>query len=57
MDKPKLLDQMRAVVRTLYYSIRTEDAYIDWARRYILFHNKVHQAQLWAPSVQAFSDI
>ena len=54
MDKPKLLDQMRAVVRTLYYSIRTEDAYIDWARRYILFHNKVHQALFGAPHVQAF---
>jgi len=36
MDKPKLLDQMRVVVRTLHYSIRTEDAYVDWARRYIL---------------------
>jgi len=54
MDKPKLLDQMRVVVRTLHYSIRTEDAYVDWARRYILFHNKVHPALLGAPHVQAF---
>jgi len=54
MDKPKLLDHMRAVVQTLHYSIRTKDAYIDWARRYISFQNKVHQAQLGAPHVQAF---
>ena len=54
MDKPKLLDQMRVVVRTLHYSIRTEDAYVDWARRYILYHDKVHPAQLGALHVQAF---
>jgi hypothetical protein len=30
---PKLLDQMRAVIHTMHYSIRTEDAYVDWARR------------------------
>ena len=54
MDKPKLLDQMRVVVRTLHYSIRTEDAYVDWARRYILYHDKVNPAQLGALHVQAF---
>ena len=54
MDKLKLLDQMRAVVRTLHYSIRTEYAYVDWARRYFLFHNRMHPAQLGAPQVQAF---
>jgi len=54
MDKPTPPDQMSAMVQTLHYSIRTKDAYIDWARRYILFHNKVHQAQLGAPHVQAF---
>jgi len=41
---PKLLDQMREVIRTLHYSIRTEDAYADWARRFILFHGKQHPA-------------
>jgi len=38
----------------VHYSIRTEDAYIDLRRRYILFHNKVHLAQLGPPQVQAF---
>jgi len=54
MDNSKLLNQMRAVVGTLHYSICTEDAFVDWAQRYISFHNKVHPAQLGAPQVQAF---
>jgi Phage integrase, N-terminal SAM-like domain len=36
--EPKLLDRMRALLRTKHYSIRTEDAYVQWARRFILFH-------------------
>ena len=34
--KPKLLDQVRAKIRLKHYSIRTEQAYVDWIRRYIL---------------------
>jgi hypothetical protein len=41
-DPPKLLDRMREEIRVRHYSIRTEETYIDWARRYILFHNKRH---------------
>lgn len=52
--KPKLLDQLRAVIRTLHYSIRTEDAYTDWARRYIVFHGKVHPKDMGAEQVHAF---
>lgn len=37
---PKLLDQLRQRVRALHYSIRTEESYVDWARRFILFHGK-----------------
>jgi len=47
MDKPKILDHMRAVVRALHYSIRTEGSCVDWAQPYILFRNRVHPAQLW----------
>ena len=36
----KLLDQVRDVVRKKHYSIRTEQAYVQWIRRFILFHNK-----------------
>ena len=34
-DSPKLLDRMRAEIRVRHYSIRTEEAYLDWARRFI----------------------
>jgi integrase len=40
MSEPRLLDRMRIILRTRHYSIRTEQAYVDWARRYILFHEK-----------------
>ena len=39
---PRLLDQVRNRLRYLHYSPRTEDAYIHWIRRFILFHNKRH---------------
>ena len=54
MEKPKLLDQLRIVIRTLHYSIRTEDAYADWARRFILFHGMQHPASMGAPQVEVF---
>lgn len=38
----KLLDQVRDIIRKKHYSIRTEDAYVEWIRRYILFHGKKH---------------
>lgn len=54
-SKPKkLLDQVRDAIRLKHYSIRTENAYVDWIRRYILFHNKRHPATLGAPEVEAF---
>lgn len=51
---PKLLDQVRVAVRTLHYSIRTEEAYVDWVRRFILFHQKTHPRELAAAEVTAF---
>ena len=51
---PRLLDQMREAIRVRHYSIRTEDTYVDWARRFILFHNKRHPSQLGPPEVAAF---
>ena len=41
-DPPKLLDQVRGAIRARHYSRRTEEAYVHWIRRYILFHNKRH---------------
>ncbi|MHB9102443.1 MAG: integron integrase [Sulfuricella sp.] len=53
-NPPKLLDQVQAVLRMKHYSIRTERVYLDWIKRYILFHHKTHPAQMGAPEVEAF---
>ncbi len=53
-ESPKLLDRMRAEIRVRHYSIRTEETYLDWARRFILFHDKRHPKDLGALEVQAF---
>ena len=45
-NKPKLLDQVRDVIRRKHFSIRTEQAYVDWIRRFILFHNKRHPGDM-----------
>jgi integron integrase len=51
---PKLLDQMREVLRVRHYARATEEAYVDWARRYILFHDKRHPAAMGAAEVSRF---
>lgn len=51
---PRLLDQVRAVIRALHYSPRTEDAYVGWIRRYILFHDKRHPKDLGTAEVEAY---
>ena len=51
---PRLLDRVRAAVRLRHYALRTEDTYLQWARRFILFHGKRHPRELGAPEVQAF---
>ncbi len=50
----QLLDQVRDAIRTLHYSIRTEEAYVLWARRFILFHGKRHPAEMGEAEVGAF---
>jgi integron integrase len=51
---PKLLDQVRDRLRTRHYAIRTEEAYVNWIRRYILFHGKRHPREMGCPEVAAF---
>lgn len=51
---PRLLDQVRELIRIRHYSIRTEQAYVQWIRRYILFHHKRHPRELGADEVTAF---
>ena len=52
--RPKLLDQVRATLRLGHYSGRTETAYVDWIKRFILFHGKRHPAEMGADEVRAF---
>jgi site-specific recombinase XerD len=53
-SKIKLLDQMRHVLRLKHMSIRTEKAYVQWAKRFILFHHKRHPADMGAPEIRTF---
>ncbi len=52
--KPKLLDQVRDVIRRKHYSFRTEQTYIDWIRRFILFHGKRHPGEMAEAEVTKF---
>lgn len=51
---PRLLDQVRAAIRTRHYSRRTEESYVHWVKRFIFFHGKRHPREMGAPEVEAF---
>lgn len=51
---PKLLDALRAQLRVMHYAIRTEEAYVDWVRRFILFHGKRHPKDMGPNEVAKF---
>ena len=51
---PKLLDRVSQRARLKHYSLRTEQAYIQWIRRYILFHGKRHPEEMGATEIEAF---
>jgi integron integrase len=53
-EKPRLLDQVRNEIRKRHYSRRTEEAYVQWIRRYILFSGTRHPAEMGKPEVEAF---
>ena len=50
----KLLDQVRDQIRLKHYSYRTEQTYVYWIRRYILFHNKRHPSEMGGAELEAF---
>jgi len=52
--KAKLLDQVREVIRFKHYSIRTEQAYIQWIKRFIFFHHKRHPREMGEEEIQTF---
>ena len=51
---PKLLGQVRDRLRLKHYSMRTETQYVNWIRRFILFHDKRHPVAMGAVEVEAF---
>jgi integron integrase len=50
----KLLDHVCDAIRLKHYSIRTEESYITWIKRYIFFHNKRHPSELGSAAIEAF---
>jgi integron integrase len=53
-SQPRLLDQMREILRLKHLSFRTEEAYIGWVKRFILFHDKRHPKDMGAAEIRAF---
>ena len=54
MIRPRLPDQTRSVLRLFHYSIRTEESYIQWIRRFIFFHNKRHPEDMGEKEIRNF---
>ena len=54
MSEKKLLDQLRDLIRTKHLSIRTEKTYVQWAKRFILYHNKTHPARMGAEQINQY---
>jgi integron integrase len=53
-QQPRLLDRVRIAIRTRHYSLRTEEAYVAWAKRFILFHNKRHPLEMGEVEINRF---
>ena len=49
-----MLEQVHDAIRLKHYSIRTEEAYVNWVERYIYFHDVRHPAEMGAAEVEAF---
>jgi len=54
MESPRLMDQVREAIRLRHYSIRTEQSYLQWIKRYILFHGKRHPREMAEAEVTQF---
>jgi len=54
MSSPRLLDQVRTVIRVKHFSLSTERAYVSWIRRFILFHHKRHPREMAEPEIRQF---
>lgn len=54
MQKTKLLDQVREVIRFKHLSLRTEEAYVYWIKQFILFHNKTHPQTMGEKEIRQY---
>ena len=54
MAKSPLLERLREAIRVRHYSIRTERSYVQWVKRFILFHNKRHPAEMGTDEIAAY---
>ena len=54
MAGPRLLDQVRSSISARHHSARTEKTYVEWIKRYILFHCKRHPEEMGEPEINAF---
>jgi integron integrase len=54
IQQPRLLDRVRAALRVRHYSLRTEECYVQWIRRFILFHHKRHPREMGAAEINQF---
>ncbi|HKP36021.1 MAG TPA: phage integrase N-terminal SAM-like domain-containing protein [Pyrinomonadaceae bacterium] len=53
-NKPRLLEEVRTISRMRHFSIRTEQAYVNWIRRFVLFHKKRHPLDMGEAEIRAF---
>jgi len=53
-QSPRLLDQVRGKIRLKHYSLRTEQAYVDWIKRFVLHFDKRHPDEMGAHEVEVF---
>ena len=54
LKSTRLLDQLKEQIRYLHYSLRTEEAYVFWVKKFIFFHGKRHPRDMGQVEVEAF---
>ena len=54
LQSARILDQLRERIRYLHYSLRTEEAYVYWAKAFIRFHDLRHPAELGKAEIEAY---
>ena len=53
-ERPRLLDRLRFALRAKHYAYRTEQVYVHWVRRFMLYHGKRHPKEMRGPEIEPF---